>query len=427
MNILHIIGGHLSGGAARGAYWLHRGLLELGVSSKVFTNSRETHGDTTVVSITQNKKGKLFALVREQADFLLQTFYSNRKRIIFSTGFFGSDFTRTKSYKEADIVHLHWICSGMVNIRHLSRVNKPIVWTMRDMWPMTGGCHYAMECEGYLTGCGKCPQLDSSRELDLSRLVVKRKQRRIPKNIKLIGISRWLSECARKSALFQDFDIRTIHNNVNTQDFFPVHKPIARQILGLPPERPIILAGTQNFKDFYKGFTDYLMAVRQLKSDPLLLLFGKSPSDITRLLSREYVSLGFLHDTVSLRLAYSAADVFVAPSRMDAFGKTLAESMACGTPVVCFDATGPKDIVDHKINGYKAKPFDAEDLARGMDWALNESSSTRVSDFKQKQDADFSFLTEIGRQAREKAVRQFDSKVASKRYVELYREILGQK
>ncbi|MCF8095486.1 MAG: glycosyltransferase family 4 protein [Desulfobacteraceae bacterium] len=407
MKILHIVAGEMAGGAARGAYWLHQGLLKSGVDSRILTNAKGTYGDRTVVSINGDKKGRLVAMIRQQAESGLQRLYRNRKRVIFSTGLFGYDFTRTNLYKQADIIHLHWICGSMVNIRHLARVKKPMVWTMRDMWPMTGGCHYTMECENYIYGCGKCPQLGSSRQKDLSRLVYWRKKKYLPRNMKLVGISHWLSDCAKQSALFQGFDVRAIHNNVSTQEFFPVGKSTARQILGLPAERPVVLAGAQNMEDFYKGFDTYLQALKLLNSDTLLLFFGKLDQTATESLRHDYVSLGFLHDTVSLRLAYSAADVFVAPSRMDAFGKTLAESMACGTPVVCFDATGPKDIVDHKKDGYKAKPFEAEALARGINWVL--------------EDADTKLLSS---NARQKVVSYFDSEVIASQYVSLYKSIL---
>jgi hypothetical protein len=154
MKILHIVGGELSSGAARGAYWLQKGLLNLGINSQLLTSSKETYGDQKVTSITSDKTGKFFALLRKQADHSLQSFYGNRKKLIFSVGLFGFDFTKTREYQEADIIHLHWICGGLVNIKHLSKIDKPLVWTMRDMWPMTGGCHYSLDCERYKVGCG---------------------------------------------------------------------------------------------------------------------------------------------------------------------------------------------------------------------------------------------------------------------------------
>jgi hypothetical protein len=182
MKVLHIVAGDLNGCAARGAYWLHLGLKELEVDSKIFTNSKITLGDDSVVTTSKTKKDKLFNMIRSQLDNIFTIFYPKRKKIIFSTGFFGIDFTKTREYKEADIIHLHWI-NGLVNVKHLNKVNKPIVWTMRDMWPLTGGCHVAeaLECENYKTGCGNCKQLISKSSYDLSKYILNRKKKYIPK------------------------------------------------------------------------------------------------------------------------------------------------------------------------------------------------------------------------------------------------------
>jgi len=224
MKILHIVAGDLTGGAARGAYWLHQGLVEEGIDSKIWTNSKVTFGDERVISVLKTKKDKLSQFIRSQLDGNAAIFYPKRKKVIFSTGFFGIDFTKSKEYQEADIIHLHWINGGFVNIKHLSKIDKPIVWTIRDMWPLTGGCHYAIECENYKTGCGNCKQLKSNSNFDLSKIIYNRKLKYLPKHIKIIGISNWLSEEAKKSLLFRNFDVRTIHNNINTNEFFPIDK-----------------------------------------------------------------------------------------------------------------------------------------------------------------------------------------------------------
>ena len=410
MKILHFVAGELSGGAARGAYWLHRGLKKIGVDSHILTNSFDTLDDSGVLTTADSKKNKMMAKIWGQLDAAPSWLYRNRKQVIFSTGFFGKDFTKTKAYQGADIIHLHWINGGLINIRHLKKIKKPVVWTMRDMWPMTGGCHYALDCTAYETGCGKCPQLDSKFSCDLSRIVLRRKKKYIPKNVKLLGISAWLSECARKSSLFHGFDIRTISNNVDCQEFFPIPKDTARKLLGLPLNRKIVLAGAQSLEDFYKGFDKYLQSLNYLDNEQNhLLFFGRLDQSVLEKTGFGYTSLSFLHDTISLRLAYSAADVFVAPSLMDAFGKTLAESLACGTSVVCFNATGPRDIVDHKVNGYKAKPFDTRDFAAGINWVLSDENR----------------LKELCVNAREKAVACFDIETIARQYAELYREVLG--
>ena len=408
MKILHIVAGDLNGGAARGAYWLHSGLKELNIDSKIFTNSKITLGDNSVVTINNSKKRKAINIIRGQLDNLFPLFYRKRKIIIFSSGFFGVDFTKTNEYKEADIVHLHWINGSFVNIKHLGKIEKSIVWTMRDMWPMTGGCHYAMECDKYKTGCGNCEQLNSHSSYDLSKFILNRKKKYLPKDMKIVGISHWLSDEAKKSELFKDYDVRTISNNIDSKEFFPVDKDIARKILGIKSSKKIILVGSTNLKDFYKGFDKYLEAIKQLdKEKYFLCFFGNVDKNVVSDLGFEYKSFGYLNDNISLRLVYSCANVFVAPSLMDAFGKTIAESMGCGTPVVCFDATGPKDIVTHKVDGYKAESFKSDDLSSGIEWILNNKN-----------------YKELCQKVRNKVVREFDSVVAAKKYIELYEEIL---
>ena len=408
MKILHIVSGDLNGGAARGAYWLHSGLKELNIDSKIFTNSKITLGDNSVVTINNSKKRKAINIIRGQLDNLFPLFYRKRKKIIFSSSFFGVDFTKTNEYKEADIVHLHWINGSFVNIKHLGKIEKSIVWTMRDMWPMTGGCHYAMECDKYKTGCGNCEQLNSHSSYDLSKFILNRKKKYLPKDMKIVGISHWLSDEAKKSELFKDYDVRTISNNIDSKEFFPVDKDIARKILGIKSSKKIILVGSTNLKDFYKGFDKYLEAIKQLdKEKYFLCFFGNVDKNVVSDLGFEYKSFGYLNDNISLRLVYSCANVFVAPSLMDAFGKTIAESMGCGTPVVCFDATGPKDIVTHKVDGYKAESFKSDDLSSGIEWILNNKN-----------------YEELCQKARNKVVGEFDSVVVAKKYIDLYEEIL---
>ncbi|MCK4842956.1 MAG: glycosyltransferase family 4 protein [Methylococcales bacterium] len=407
MKILHIVAGDLRGGAARGAYWLHHALIEFGIDSKVFTNSNTTLGDDCVISTTQTKKDKLSNIFRIQIEQLIVRLYKNQN--IFSTGVFGIDFTKIKEYKEADIIHLHWINGSFINIKHLSKIDKPIIWTMRDMWPMTGGCHYAMECVKYKIGCGSCEQLNRNSNYDLSKFILNRKKKYLPKIMKIVGISNWLSQKAKESLLFKDFDIRIISNNIDTKAFFPLEKKIAKDILGIKTDKKIILLGSAILKDFYKGLGKYLEAINLLDNNKYFLcFFGNVDKSIGDNLGFEYKNFGYLNDNISLRLAYSCANVFVAPSLMDAFGKTLAESMSCGTPVVCFDATGPKDIVTHKKDGYKAKPFKSEDLASGIVWVLNADN-----------------YDELCQNARKKVLKEFEAKVVAKKYIELYEGILN--
>lgn len=403
IKVLHLVSGSLSGGAARGAYWLHQGLLNLGIESKVLIKSREIIDDSSVHSILTGNKQKLKGVLDSQLDQLPVKFYRRRKDFIFSTGTRGFDITKHPLYQWADLIHMHWINDGFISIKDVGKIEKPILWTLRDMWPFTGGCHYSMDCIKYKTGCGSCIQLGSTKKYDLSHLILRRKEKNYSSKMQIVAISSWLKEKAKESRVFKDFKIHTIPNNVNCTDFFPIDKKLARNILGIKTTKRIILVGAQDVKDFYKGFGKFLAAIETLdRENYYLAFFGRFDKETIERLGFEFKNLGFLNDIISLRLLYSAADVFVAPSIMDAFGKTLVEAMACGTPVVCFDATGPKDIVDHKINGYKAIPFEIEDLSRGIKWVL---SNNRV---------------ELNSEARNKALKMFDTEVIANQYSKLY-------
>lgn len=386
IKVLHLIGGELTGGAARGAYALHKGLEKRGVHSRVLTDSNNTLSDPSVISVAKDGSGKFKRLLRQQLDSFFLRFYRKRKKNIFSVGLSGYDFRKTDAYKEATVLHLHWVNNGFLNINHLRNVNKPIIWTLRDMWPLTGGCHYSLDCNQYSSGCGSCPQLGSKFKFDLSWFVSKRKSKLLPRSIKIVGISHWISELAKESSLFNGFDIRTISNCIDTDEFLPINKSVARSILGISTDKKIVLVGATSVDDFYKGFDKFLNSLLHLDKNQFhLCFFGNIDQSKLSEIEFTYTSFGFLNDTYSLRLVYSAADVFVAPSTMEAFGKTQVEALSCGTPVVCFDATGPKDIVQHQVNGYRAKPFDSEDLAIGVRWVcsnVNPFDLVEVSNIK---------------------------------------------
>jgi len=412
MRVLHVAAGELSGGAAKGSYLLHRAQCEIGLTSKLLISGRDSCADDTVIALASGSQRKRveFAL-RSRLGNLPLSIYRQRKSWIFNTGLAGIDITRLRAYESADLIHLHWV-NGLVAIPVLRKIKKPIVWTLRDMWPLTGGCHYSMDCNRYESGCGKCPQLQSKSNYDVSRFTVSLKRRCLPAKLQPVGISHWLSEAAAASAVFANHQVRTISNNIDTRVFAPSDQTSARALLGLPPKARIVLIGAQRIIDFYKGFDLFIDAIQSLASDDVhLVTFGRGAKEAMASITRPQTHLGFLADSISLRLAYCAADVFVAPSRMDAFGKTLAESLACGTPVVCFDATGPKDIVDHRLTGYKAQPFDASDLCKGIDWVLGLPAEHYQA---------------MRIKSRESAVTRFDSRVIARQYVGLYQEMLGQ-
>jgi glycosyltransferase involved in cell wall biosynthesis len=372
MKILHVVADDISGGAARGAYWLHKGLQAIGLDSTILIQSGSPDDESIIPANNQDYK-KVLSVLRLAADQLPLLYYRNREKSIFSPGLMGMKLTSHPAWSEADIIHFHWINKAYFSWRFFPSITKPAIWTFRDMWPVTGGCHYTRSCLNYLDTCGNCPQLGSTVRHDLSFFLKKWKRSSYKKsNIYPVAISNWLADCARKSKMF-DSDIHVIGNCIDTNAFRPIPKEISRQLLNLPKDKFIILGGARALSiDRRKGGQYLANIFNQLDPNKYHgVLFGRSHEDAFKI---QVTMLGHLYDIPSLALAYSAADVFVTPAEQEAFGKTTIESMACGTPVIAFKNTGAMDIINHKSDGYLANPSDTDDLMRGIKWILQDSA-----------------------------------------------------
>lgn len=407
MKILIVSTFDIEPGAARSAYRLHRALLSEGIDSKMLVQSKRSDDYTVIVP------DKAFGIVRQILDQLPVIFYKNRTKTLFSPSWVPFSGVVDKINKiNPDIVHLNWICYGMMRIEDIALIKKPIVWSLRDMWAFTGGCHYDEGCGRYEKNCGNCKVLGSLKENDLSRKIWYRKEKTFSKiqNITIVGLSKWISKCAKSSTIFKDKKVLTLPNPIDTTLFKPLDKNITRELWNLPQNKRLILFGavmaTSNPR---KGFKELREALHKLKyRDIELVVFGSSqPQDPPDFGFKTHY-LGYLYDDVSLVTLYSAADVMVVPSLQENLSNAIMESLSCGTPVVAFDIGGNSDMVEHQINGYLAKPFDTTDLARGIEWVLNAPN-----------------YEELCSNAREKVVREFDSRIVARKYIELYREILG--
>lgn len=395
MKILSLNSKDTGGGAAIAAYRLHRQFLELGHDSQMLVQS-QTSGDRTVIS-SQSKLGRGLGAIRPTLDTIPLRLYPNRDRVPYSLQCLPSRVDTTVKAIEPDIVHLHWVNGGFVSVEAVARFNCPIVWTLHDMWGFTGGCHYSQGCDRYTKSCGSCPILHSDREYDLSRWLWRRKAKSWAEtNLTIATPSKWLADLARTSSLFQDLRVEVVHNGLDTQVYRPIDRQQARDWLGLPQDKKIVLFGAVSAtSDKRKGFHLLIPTLQQLKQqlDPEsveLLVFGSSqPASIPDFgFKARY--LGKLYDDISLALLYSAADVFVAPSVEDNLPNTVVEALACGTPCAAFKIGGMSDMVEHEQNGYLATPYQTEDLARGIAWLLADSdrwqklSTAAVKQAKQK-------------------------------------------
>ena len=411
MKILIVNKSDIQGGAARAAYRLHKALLENGVDSKMLVQDKISD-DYTVIGPT-TKVQKAIAKIRPTIDSLPVRLYKNRTKTLFSPSWLGFSGIVDKINKiNPDIVHLHWICGGMMTIEDISRIKAPIIWSLHDNWAFTGGCHIKWECEKYRENCGACPRLGSQKENDLSRRVWRRKQKSFANidNITIVGLSHWLTESSKNSSLLKNRKHITLPNPIDINIFKPFYKDKARELWNLPKDKKLVLFGAMSAtSDINKGFKELSDAMEKLTSKDIeLVVFGSSKPQNAPDFGFKTHYLGRLHDDVSLVTLYSAVDVMVVPSLQENLSNTIMESLACATPVVAFDVGGNSDMIEHKINGYLAKPLESDDLANGIDWVLNASN-----------------YDELCINARKKVVKEFDSKVVAKKYIKLYEEVLN--
>ena len=415
MKVLAINTFDADGGAARAAVRLCQSLRDEGTDARLRVLRKTT--DLPWVEVESGTRGRLQGLARPLLDTLPLRRYPQRTTPPWTVGWLPYPAV-DRAVAEADVVHLHWLGFGFVSPRQLLSWNKPVLWTLHDMWPVTGGCHYTAGCERFHSGCGACPQLLSKNVHDISarRFASKAEvMRRLP--IQFVGLSRWMTEQAKASGMIADHPVHVIPNGLDLQCFQPLNKQAACQAFGLSTEQPVILFGALNaLADERKGAHLLLAAIRQLEAEgwasgvrPQYVVFGASAPATPELAALPIHYVGRLHDDVALALLYSAADVMVVPSLQETFGQTASEAMACGTPVVAFAATGLLDVVVHGETGYLARPYESGDLAAGIRWVL----------------ADDERRLRLSGQARQRCEELFDQHVVARAHQALYRELLS--
>lgn len=413
MKILHLNTDDIRGGAARAASRLNEGLQRIGQESFLLVQHKKVPNPSVLGA--QWFRGYVTDKLRCELDQFPLRFYPRSSSAPFSLGWLPRGVSPKVSALSPDLVQLHWVGRGFVPLGALQQLESPLVWTLHDSWPFTGGCHLPGECVRYQQLCGRCPQLGGRHERDLSRWTLRRKARLWDGlDLTIVAPSRFLAESARSSSLFRGRRIEVIPNGLDLHRYHPVKRDWAREFLGLPKDRKLILFGAVDpTSDPNKGFVHLQSALARLANggwvnQAEVLVFGAVAPQISAAEKLKTHYLGALHDDVSLALYYAAADLFVLPSQQENLPNTIMEAMACGTPCAAFDIGGIPDMIDHQENGYLARPFEAEDLAQGVAWVLESTERQR----------------QLGEKARRKAEQNWGIEDVARRYADLYREVL---
>lgn len=411
MRIVHLSTRDEGAGAFRGARWLHDALRAQGVDSHMLV-SRRFSDDPTIHLTGPKPLAHAQHLVRRYLDKYRVATYPGGN---LSPAVVSANLRPTLRRLQPDLIHLHWVVHGFVRPEDLPTWQRPLVWTLRDQWPMTGGCHLPLACHRYEAQCGACPALHSQVEEDLSRQVWRRKETAWAGcDLTIVGLSRWIADCAARSSLLSRFPITVIPNAIDTTLFAPAAKAEARAAWGLPQDAQIILFGAHDaVTNHHKGYHLLVDALRRLEADspvsPLhLVVFGADAGTGEEGLTLPITFAGNIYDDRRLALLYSAADLFAIPSLVESFGKTGAEALACGTPVVAFAETGLADVAEHQVCGYLAPYGDSTGIAAGIRWVLEDEAR----------------LAHLSAAARARAQEQFAFAQVAARYQALYASIL---
>jgi glycosyltransferase involved in cell wall biosynthesis len=359
----------LGGGAAISAYRLQQGLTQIGLNPRMLVRKKLGHDRNVLTGQTKLSKG--WGKIAPVLDRLLLQWYPQRDRTTYSLQWLPSNLVNQIISLNPNILNLHWVCEGFLRIEDLAKLQQklqiPLVWTLHDMWPFTGGCHYSMNCDRYQSQrCGACPQLHSRKERDLSRWVWQRKARAWQDlNLSIICPSQWLAEQAKQS-IFADLPIHHIPHGIDLDAYRPIDPHQCRHVLGIPAHHKVLLFGAHSLSDHRKGADLLITALEalpeSLKQELYLLTLGEGGAEIAQTVGIAHLSLGYASGDRLKAVVYGAADLLVMPTRADNFPLVLQESLACGTPMVSFWVGGVPELVRPGITGALAEPEQALDF-----------------------------------------------------------------
>jgi len=406
----------MSGGAARAVQRIRDGLVSLGVESSIYT-LHASEGGEDIVRFNYPHDIRSRITCRWRARKIHQDFSLYLNTRPQGLELFSDDRSKFASkvmeqMPRCDIIHLHWVAGFLDYASFFAALDQPVIWTLHDMAPFTGGCHYNLGCTNFRDQCGICPQLGSSERFDLSHTIWDRKKNAFSNLYKckmhVVATSQWMMEEARSSSLFAGLPVSVIPLGLDTDTFFPCDGLAMRSALGIHVGANVILFVADSISNRRKGFSHLIQSLNGMcdQDEIVLLTIGGSACNING--TFRHIHLGSINSDRLLVAAYSAADVFVIPSLQEAFGQTVLEAMACGVPVVGFDTGGIPDMVRSGQTGLLAPV--------GNVTALRQAIETLIHDPDLR--------GQIGRHCRDVVETEYRLDIQARRYMSLYQEVI---
>lgn len=366
-----VLATYTEGGAGIAAVRLAKGLRQQGVDVSCISFSPRLHDADYKLELNQEQQ-KLY-----EASLSLDRNFTHEGSTFFSNQLYPSlTKEQVEFLRYFDVINLHWVQMflSVEVIDYILSFGKKVIWTLHDMAPFTGGCHYSNGCVGYTNDCSDCPQLSEPKKAFPSEVLNEKVQRWKDKDLTIVSPSQWLADCAKQSQAFRNKPVKVIRNGLDTNVFQPTGKAHARSFFNLPQDKKILLFTCQSHGERRKGFKELMEVAHKLaeqRDDLHVLMFGHE-SEETKKLPIPFTALGHIDEEWKLAVGYSAADVTVLPSLEDNLPNVILESSACGTPVVAFDSGGICDAVVERITGETVQKLDIEKFVESINSTLSE-------------------------------------------------------
>jgi len=391
------------GGAAISANRIHTLVRSAGVDSKMVV-ARKFTNDLSIIGPKSIFRHVIQIVKQKICQILIFIFFRKQESFI-SPSLFPSYWYKYINNTNIDLIHLHWINLEFISITDIAKINKPIIWTLHDMWAFSGSQHLVWN-DSYE---GKF-QFDIFGKLisNLDYWVWKRKMLAFSKNIIIVTPSNWLAKCARRSSVFKNNEIFVIPNPINTEEWKLIDKNTLREHYGFKQtEKLILFSSAENLKNYNKGFDLLIESLSKIptRHNFKLLILGQSKPNWLINCSFEIVFLGKVKTTDHLNSIYRLIDFVVLPSRQENLSNVAIEALANQRPVIAFDYSGNSDIIQHGINGILIEPYNTLSMSKGIIDLLLDTNK----------------CFEFGLNGRNHIINHFDNKIIVNKYLDLYK------
>jgi len=410
MKILHVNYSDNNGGAAIHCSRLVEALNKNSINSSLLVTEKNENIINTIsqfdskFDLILHKFKKLFSINIKKI-LGAKNIYKN------SISLFDTGLAKKINGLDFDVVNLNWVCNEMISLKEIKKINKPMVWTLADMWPFIGSLHYT-ENDFYRFPNKK---FDQKKFFNVENWVLNRKIKYFSKDIVIICISKWLEKLAKQSYIFRENKIYTIPCTIDSDKWKSIGKDKAKKILKFDISKKYFLFSAFNgITDNRKGFDLLLKSLTKLdieKNKFTIVILGNADGldKIKKIYDYDFIIFDnkFNNNNDLLITIYSACDILIVPSRLEAFGLVALEAGACSLPCVSFKGTGVEDIIEHDHDGYLAEYLNIEDLAKGINLLNNESTRQTMSI-----------------NIRNKIVKKFSYETVSSQYKDIYKKLI---